>query len=792
MNKKTIKTPSSLTSDKYSKLKAVPPFQLFFGSDKLKSQKRKKRKELTEINQIMAGILDLTHIMAVYLDPNFNFLWVNQSYADSCKHEPSFLLGKNHFDLYPHEENQEIFKRVVDTGEPFYVEAKPFEFPDQPERGITYWDWSLIPAKDPEGKVAGLVFTLVEVTDRVMVEIALKKSEAQYRELVQNANSAIIRWNVDGALVFFNEYAQEFFGYREDDIIGRNVSILLPDKDSTGIDLTGLVNDITSSADKYENNVNENIRSDGSRVWMAWTNRPIFDDKGNVKEILAVGTDITALKDAEAALMRSENEKGLILDNADELIAYYDNQNNLIWANRVYLKKTGLRLSKLKGRKCFHCMGLEKICTDCPVTKAIETGKPQSGELTPENQVNWPSDIGSWDIRSAPVKDNEGNTIGAIEIAREITEKKKTEKALRALAHFPGENPNPVMRCTMDGDILYANTPARNWLENLEWDSGGLLPASILNLIHEAWKKVNPIETEITSPTGQTFNVIAIQPPGEEYVNVYGIDVSDRKRAQIALQEANDSLEEKVRKRTSELEWRNRELQEFAYVASHDLQEPLRKIKLFGEMIEKELKEVLTDQGNDYLQRMSNAADRMQKLIKDLLSYSRVSSKTGPFERVDLKSIVDAIARDLLSEEGGFTPVIEISDMPQIDADPVQMHQLFQNLLSNAIHYHKEGLAPVVKISSRIRKTDDKRKKTFCELIIKDNGIGFDMVYVDKIFMPFERLNPQEKYQGTGMGLAICRKITERHGGKIVAYSVQGEGATFIITLPLRQTNDAD
>ncbi|MDM7919684.1 MAG: PAS domain-containing protein, partial [Methanosarcina sp.] len=674
----------------------------------------------------MAGILDLTPIMAVYLDLQFNFLWVNQSYADACKHEPSFFFGKNHFDLYPHKENQEIFKRVVDTGEPFYVEAKPFEFPDQPERGITYWDWSLIPAKDSEGKVAGLVFTLAEVTDRIKAEIALKKSEAKYRELVQNANSAIIRWKIDGTLVFINEYAQKFFGYSEDEVLGKDVSIFVPGEDSLGKDLTELVKVITLNPEQFKNNVNENIRRDGSRAWMAWTNHPILDEEGDVAEILAVGIDITALKDAETALMRSENEKSLILENADELIAYYDRDNNLVWANRAYLKATDKTLYQLRGNKCFQCWGLDKLCTDCPVIRAIETGKPQRGELTPENQAHWPADMGSWGIRSAPVRDAEGKIIGAIEVARDITERKKAEEELKALASFPGENPNLVMRCTMKGDILYANSPARNWLGNLEWESGELLPASILDIIYEACEKANPIETEITSPTGQTFNVIAIQPPGEEYINLYGIDVSDLKRAQIALQEANDSLEEKVRKRTSELEWRNRELQDFAYVASHDLQEPLRKIKLFSEMIEKELKEMLTGQGIDYLQRMSKAADRMQKLIKDLLSYSRVSSKTGPFECVDLKSIVDAIDKDFLPEEGGFTPVIEISDMPQIDADPVQMHQLFQNLLSNAIHYHKEGLAPVVKISSRILKTGDKRKKTFCELIIKDNGIGFD------------------------------------------------------------------
>ena len=218
-------------------------------------------------------------------------------------------------------------------------------------------------------------------------------------------------------------------------------------------------------------------------------------------------------------------------------------------------------------------------------------------------------------------------------------------------------------------------------------------------------------------------------------------------------------------------------------MASHDLQEPLRKIKLFGEMLKKEFKEVLTEPGQDYLQRMNLAADRMQKLVKSLLAYSRTSEKTNPFERVDLKPIAEVIARDLLPEEFGLVPVIEISDLPVIDADPVQMHQLLQNLIANAIHYHKEDQIPKVKISSRI-------PGRTCELIIEDNGIGFDMAYLDKIFLPFERLHPSDKYHGTGMGLAICRKIAERHGGKIEVKSTPGEGSTFTVTLPMRQTDE--
>ena len=269
-------------------------------------------------------------------------------------------------------------------------------------------------------------------------------------------------------------------------------------------------------------------------------------------------------------------------------------------------------------------------------------------------------------------------------------------------------------------------------------------------------------------------------------------EIVERKRMEEALKKINDDLEKKVKERTAELEWKNRELREFTSIASHDLQEPLRKIKLFGDLVQQELSGVLTDKAHDYLERMNKAAGRMQRLIKSVLSYSHTSPRKTPFERVDLRSIVEVIANDLLPEEEGLTPVFEITDLPVIDADPVQMHQLFQNLLANAVHYHKKNQAPMIKVSSRIPESDDRQNNCTCELIVEDNGIGFDMTYADRIFLPFERLHARNKFKGTGMGLAICRKITELHRGKIVAYSTPGEGSTFIVTLPMRQTDEPE
>ena len=176
------------------------------------------RQHLADSNNLLQTTLDYTHMMVVYLDPTFNFIKVNPAYAQTCGREPSFFPGKNHFELYPHEENQAIFQRVVDTGKPHFVSAKPFEFPDQPERGITYWDWSLIPVKSQNGAVTGLVFTLAEVTETVKAEQALRKSEQRFRELATLLPETIFEMDTEGRLTFANDNGLETFGYTPEDL----------------------------------------------------------------------------------------------------------------------------------------------------------------------------------------------------------------------------------------------------------------------------------------------------------------------------------------------------------------------------------------------------------------------------------------------------------------------------------------------------------------------------------------------------------------------------------------------
>jgi PAS domain S-box-containing protein len=241
------------------------------------------------------------------------------------------------------------------------------------------------------------------------------------------------------------------------------------------------------------------------------------------------------------------------------------------------------------------------------------------------------------------------------------------------------------------------------------------------------------------------------------------------------------------------LERSNCELQDFASIASHDLQEPLRKIQAFGERLKLKHAQSLSAEGRDYVERMQNASKRMQGFIRELLNYSRVSTRAEPFRPVDLKGVLLDVTSDLqvrIDETGGQ---VEFCELPRLEADPSQMRQLFLNLIGNALKFHGNE-KPVVKIHgncvSKIETDsgEDAQRGQRCRIIVEDNGIGFDESNAERIFAPFQRLHGRSEYEGTGMGLAICRKIVERHGGAITVRSTPGKGSTFTITLPLKQS----
>ena len=248
-------------------------------------------------------------------------------------------------------------------------------------------------------------------------------------------------------------------------------------------------------------------------------------------------------------------------------------------------------------------------------------------------------------------------------------------------------------------------------------------------------------------------------------------EVMERERTRKALARTNRLLE-----------LRNRELQDFAYVASHDLQEPLRKIHAFTRLLETEHGHKLDEEGLHFLERIDDAATRMTRFISDLLTYSRIATRECDVQTVYLDQIVKEVLADLelrLAETKGR---VDYDGLCQIEADPMQMKQLFLNLIGNALKFHRENVPPVIRIRVAGNSGSD-----LCRIEVIDNGIGFDEKYASRLFTPFNRLHGRSQYEGTGMGLAICSRIVERHHGMITAHSVPGVGSTFTVILPVTQ-----
>lgn len=252
-------------------------------------------------------------------------------------------------------------------------------------------------------------------------------------------------------------------------------------------------------------------------------------------------------------------------------------------------------------------------------------------------------------------------------------------------------------------------------------------------------------------------------------------------------------IEEKLAAFAIQLQRSNRELEEFAAVASHDLQEPLRKIQAFGDRLAAKCAGSLDADGLDYLNRMLTSATRMRTLIDDLLDYSRLGIKSRNYVKVDLSVVCRDVVGDLGEQIERMGGRVEIGELPVVEADAMQMRRLMQNLISNGLKFSREGVSPFITVRARPAQlskephSGEHAATELWEIMVRDEGIGFDGKYLDRIFAPFQRLHGRNEFEGTGMGLAICRKIAESHWGSITAESTPGQGATFLVTLPTTQ-----
>ncbi len=414
------------------------------------------------------------------------------------------------------------------------------------------------------------------------------------------------------------------------------------------------------------------------------------------------------------------------------------------------------------------------------------------------------------EVTKSPVIDEDGAVIGLLGVFSDITERREAREETRRSQAFLNsvvENLPIMLFSKRAGDLRFAlwnraseeltGLASENVVGRCDHD---LFPKDEADAYAEQDRATLaggtlvdvPEETILTAHRGarilHTRKIPILDERGvPQYLLGISEDITERKAA-----------EEKLREFTARLEQNNRELVEFAYVASHDLQEPLRKVRAFGDRLKTRCGAALADDGRDYLERMLNAATRMQTLIDDLLSFSRVTTRARPFVPVDLNRVLREVVSDLEVRIEQTQGQVEVAELPAIDADATQMRQLFQNLVGNALKFHKKDAAALVKVYARVEaaaagpkpRQPGHGKPRQCQLFVEDNGIGFDEKYLDRIFTVFQRLHGRAEYEGTGVGLAICRKIALRHHGDITARSRPGQGATFIVTLPLNQAKN--
>lgn len=447
------------------------------------------------------------------------------------------------------------------------------------------------------------------------------------------------------------------------------------------------------------------------------------------------------------------------------------------------------------------------------MSRALLRGETTRGELV-ENQRFGSTERRFYLNNVAPIRGAGGEIIGGVGAMLDVTDQIEAERALRdSEARFrslANAMPQLVWSALPDGTVDYYNERVGLYDgirgDGSRWEWAPVLHSDDHARTAEAWRRAistgdgYEIEHRVRLSDGSfrwhLSRAVPVRSDDGKIVRWYGTATDIHEQIELReallhseseLQRLNQDLERRVADRTSELANKNEELQQFAHVASHDFQEPLRKIQTFANLLETERTEVLDDEARFYLSRIENAAERMSQLLADMLDFSRVTTRTTPKHLVHISDVVRQAMSDLEMNIRESGAQIEVDADASIEADENQLRQVINHLLLNALKFRRPGVIPHVRITAQHQApADGPDDPGACRITVEDNGIGFNARYADRIFQPFERLHGRSEFPGTGMGLAICRRIVQRHDGRIWAESEPGSGSRFIIELPTR------
>ncbi|WP_228520702.1 PAS domain-containing protein [Flavobacterium sp. JLP] len=707
------------------------------------------------------------------------------------------VLGKKMLETLPELKGQPALENVINvqkTGIAFRGDEQPVDLLVESKMERRYFNFSYDLIKE-SGETSAVLHMALDVTEQVLARRKLEDSESRLRSMIdQTPCPTLVLKGDDLVIEQINKHMLGMIG-RGEEIIGMPLIAVLPELD--GQYVWSQVQNVYNKGipfDQAEVLVTHNRTGEIKDYYYNLAYRPLIED-GKITGMIQTAVDVTEQVISRKKLEESENRFRALV-NASSDVVYRMNADWTVMRNlegRGILSDTGDPIFNWMD-KYIHPKDQEKVI------KATIEAIANKSIFELEHRVLNSDGTLSWTFsRAIPVFDDHGNIIEWFGSATDISAQKEvheiikeSEEKFRQLADLV---PQIIWTGNPDGFIDYYN---KRWYEYTALNENQFGDPSWIPLLHpddaaivtEFWynsvQKGTSYQIELRLKNGNTgeyrwflSKALPIRDKSGVITKWFGTctDIHEQKTI-------TEKLEILVNDRTKELQRSNEDLQQFAHVASHDLKEPVRKIKTFTSRLEDHLKDKLDESATKFIDRIHVATDRMFNMIDGVLAYSKINADLQSPTLVDLNDVIKNIETDLevaLQKTGGR---IYHDNLPTIEGASVLLYQLFYNLINNSIKFAKYGTPSQINISS---KTIVEKEIEFAVITLEDNGIGFQPDQAERIFETFTRLNSKDSYEGTGLGLSLCKKIVERHGGTISAVGNLDKGATFIITLPIQQ-----
>ena len=724
--------------------------------------------------------------------------WVNHEMAAMFGLKPKEMIDSNWYELVPSmKERKRIYDRVM-RGELLDFRDAKVIFPD----GDRYFNIHYRPIRNSKGTVLGLLAAAYEISHRKLAEEASRRAEVAQRQLV-----AILEGTTDfigfadpqGRILYINKAGREMVGVgKDEDVSTLSMHDVHPDWANKMLNDEGLP---TATRDGIWTGETAFLHRDGHEIPTSMVLLAHKTPDGEIEFFSIISRDITERKLAEEASRRAEvAQKQLvaILEGTTDFVGFADPQGRILYINKAGREMVGVRKDEDVSTLSIH-----DIHPDWTNKMLNDEGLP-----TATRDGIWTGETAflhrdGHEIPTSMVLLGHKTSDGEIEffstISRDITEPKRVEKALRdSEARYQDLYDNaPDMFASEEAataNILQCN---KTLATNLGYTKEDIIGQPILFLYHPdcivdvkkafytfvTTGEIRNAELQLKRKDGSkievSLNVSAVRNEQGDILYSRSVwrDISDRKQAEEKIRRLNEELEQRVIDRTVQLEAANKELESFSYSVSHDLRAPLRAINGFSCALLEDCADRLDAEAQRYLNLIAANAQNMGKLIDDLLAFSRLGRQQMEPSNINLGELARTVFDELKSYAPDRTLRFKIETLSSARGDLPMIHQVFTNLLSNAIKFTRPKESASIEIGSRVEHNHD-------VYYVKDNGVGFDMKYVDKLFRVFQRLQSVEEFEGTGVGLAIVRRIIHRHGGRVWAEGKVNEGATFYFTLP--------